>query len=345
MEYVNDININEAVVHVLDGAADEPILNEYSLELDEDIYTFLYKHINKCLKSDELKYARFNQGIGTLKALTQEYLTGKTNDLIEISKEIARQLFMIMKSNCNIPSSDLIISSITTDQGPMIAILKMDYVKNFTHEVVMKNDKLGVALVPQAAGLPTSSQRIQKAAFIKPVREDEKFNIYVLDNQKSSKEEEYGANYFVKTFLNSMYVTNERDMTRDFINNSENWIRKYITEDAAAAEEVRNKIKDKLKEEDVINVDEVSKEIFEHSPEQEESFAREIKMKCNLEEVKVDKVYIEKKFRRVRLNIDKQIDLYINEDVYKDKSKYEVVKNGDGTVNLVVKNVLNYIEK
>ncbi|MCB8599923.1 nucleoid-associated protein, partial [Blautia sp. DFI.9.9] len=50
MEYINDININEAIIHILDSNADEPVLNEYNLDLDEDIYKFLYKHIEKCFK-------------------------------------------------------------------------------------------------------------------------------------------------------------------------------------------------------------------------------------------------------------------------------------------------------
>ena len=56
MEYVNDININEAVIHILDSNGEEPVLNEYSLDLDEDIYKFLFKHIEKCFKDEELKY-------------------------------------------------------------------------------------------------------------------------------------------------------------------------------------------------------------------------------------------------------------------------------------------------
>lgn len=135
MEYVNDININEAVIHILDGNAEEPIINEYSLDLDEDVYKFIYKHIEKCLKDDDLKYARFNQERNIVKEVVQDYLNGIDNDLVGLSKELARQLFMVMKGNVNIPSADLIISSILTDQGPMIAILKLDYVKNFTHEV------------------------------------------------------------------------------------------------------------------------------------------------------------------------------------------------------------------
>jgi len=61
--------------------------------------------------------------------------------------------------------------------------------------------------------------------------------------------------------------------------------------------------------------------------------------------VAVDKTWVDKKLKRVRLNIDKQIDLYINEEIYHDSSKFEIQRNGDGTINMIVKNVMNYIEK
>ena len=180
MDYINDININEAVIHVLDSNASEPILNEYKLELNEDVYKFLYKHIEKCLKDDELKYAKFDYERNMVKEVTQDYLNGIEDDLIELSKELARQLFIIIQTNKNIPSADIIVASITTDQGPMIAILKMDYVNNFTHEIQFIDEKIGVSLVKQNAGLPGSGQKVQKAAFIKPIKEDEIYNLMVL---------------------------------------------------------------------------------------------------------------------------------------------------------------------
>lgn len=343
MEYVNDININESVLHILDSNAEEPVLSEFSIELNEDQYKILDKHIRKCLKSDELRFAKFNEGRAILKEATQEYLKGESNDLIEVSKETAQLLFKIMKGNINISSSDLIVASILTDQGPMIAILKMDYISNFTHEIKIIDEKIGIGLVKQVAALPGSGQKIQKAAFIKPIREGDKYNLMILDNQSSN--DEYGANFFTNTFLDCTYVINERDMTRDFIKASENWIRKSFPEDAAKSEEIRNNIKAKLKEEDVLNIDQVSSELFAENREEKESFATEMKMKCAVEEIAIDKVYVDKKLKRVRLNIDKEIDLYINEETYKDKSKFEVVRNGDGSINLVVKNVINYIEK
>lgn len=345
MEYINDININEAVIHVLDSNGEEPVLNEYSLELNEDVYKFLLKHIEKCLKDDELKYAKFNSERNIVKEVVQDYLNGIDSDLINLSKELARQLFIIQKSNCNIPSGDLIISSIVTDQGPLIAILKMDYVKNFTHEIQFVDKKIGVGIIPQVAGLPGSGQKIQKAAFIKPIRADETFNLMILDKQKSSKEDEYGANYFVNTFLGASIVPNERDMTKTFIRAAENWTRKNVTDDARKAEEIRTTIKTRLKDDDVINIDEFSTILFLENPQMGKDFSNYIKQQGLNEEVTVDKTWVEKKLKRTRLNIDKQIDLYINDETYHDSSKFEIQRNGDGSINMIIKNVMNYIEK
>ena len=345
MEYINDININEAVIHILDSNGEEPILNEYSLDLDEDIYKFLYKHIEKCFKDDELKYGKFNPERNIVKEVVQDYLNGIDSDLITLSKELASQLFIIMKGNVNIPAGDLIIVSLTTDQGPMIGILKMDYVKNFTHEVQFVDNKIGIGIVPQSAGLPGSGQKIQKAAFIKPIREEEKYNLMILDKHRGSKEDEYGANYFINNFLGASLITNERDMTKTFVKAAENWARKNITEDAGKAEEIRTAIKTKLKEEDTINLENFSNELFNKDEQIKEDFNSYIRAQGLSNEVVVDKTWVEKKMKRVRLNIDKEIDLYINEETYHDSNKFEIVRNGDGSINLIVKNVINYIEK
>ncbi|MGL5150632.1 MAG: nucleoid-associated protein [Clostridium sp.] len=346
MEYINDININEAVIHILDSNGEEAVLNEFSLELNEDTYKFLHKHIEKCLKDDELKYAIFNPERNIVKEVVQDYLNGIENDLINLSKELALQLFAIMKGNVNIPSCDLIVCSLITDQGPMIGILKMDYVKNFTHQVDFVENKIGIGIVPQSAGLPASSQKIQKAAFIKPIREEQAFNLMVLDKQKKSKdEEEYGANYFINNFLGCTVITNERDMTKTFLKATENWTRKNLSEDADSAEIIRTAVKTKLKEEDSINIHEFSEELFKEIPKAQEDFKSFIMGHGLEQDVQIDKQWVEKNLKRVRLKIDKDIDLYINEDAYHDKTKFEIQRNGDGSINMIIKHVINYIEK
>lgn len=63
------------------------------------------------------------------------------------------------------------------------------------------------------------------------------------------------------------------------------------------------------------------------------------------EEFKVDEQYVDKKLKRIRLKIDKDIDLYITEESYKDPSKFEIKRNGDGSIDMIIKHVINYIQK
>lgn len=344
MEYISDININEAIIHVLDSNGGEPVLNEYPLDLNEDIYKFLHKHIDKCFKDEELRYAKFKDEKSIVKEVVQDYLNGIENNLVELSKELARQMFAIMNGNTNIPSCDLVIASIITDQGPMIAILKMDYVKNFTHQIEFINNKMGIGIVPQAAGLPGSGQKIQKAAFIKPIRENETYNLMVLDKQrKYKKDEEYGANYFINNFLNCDIVINERDNTKLFVYESEQWIRKALDENPMQAIKVRDEIKKTLLEDEAVNIDEFSEKVFDDK-DLKDSFSTELKMK-GLDGIEIDKTWVDKKLKRIRLKIDTGIDLYLSNEDYHDKSKFEVTRNGDGTVNMIIKFVSNYIEK
>jgi hypothetical protein len=345
MEYIREITINEAVIHILDNNTEEPVLNEFKLELSEELYKFILRHLERCFRDEELKYAVFNPGRGIVKELSQEYLNGE-NDFLEVSKELAGQLFILMKSNVNIPSCDLMVVSISTEYGPVLGVIKMDYVRNYTHKVDFVEDKIGINIVPQTAGLPAGGQKIQKCAFIKPLKEEQNFHLMVIDKVIKGKEnEEYGSNYFITNFLGCSIVTNERDMTKNFLKAAETWTRSNVSGDADRAEVIRTAIKQKLKEDDEINVRELSENLFKDSEVSKQSFVEFIASQGVEDSVAIDKEWIEKKLKRVRLKIDKEIDLYISEETYHDPNKFQIVRNGDGSINMIIKHVINYIEK
>lgn len=354
MEYIKEVNINEAIIHVLDNNADEPILNEYALDLDEEKYSFLLKHIQRCLRDEELKYGVFNQEKNMVKDLADEYLNGE-NNLLVVSKGLAREMFTLMRSKGSIPSCGLVVVAFTTEYGPILGIFKMDYIKNFVHTIQFVDDKLGIDIVPQFTGLPGSSQRVQKCAFIKPVREENTFDLMVIDKKSKNREseeykedeeyKEFGANYFVNNYLGCTIVDNERDVTKSFVKAAEKWTQNNFPENADKAEAVRSTIKRKLKEEDSIDVRELSEQMFPQNHDTKEKFVEYIAEQGISENIKLDKEWIDKKLKRVRLKIDKDIDLYVDEETYHDNSRFEIQRNGDGTINMVIKHVSNYVEK
>jgi hypothetical protein len=355
LEYIKEVNINEAIIHVLDNNADEPILNEYALDLDEEKYNFLLKHIQKCLKDEDLKYGTFNLERSIVKDLSQEYLNGE-NNLLDVSKELAKQMFILMRSKGSIPSCDLIIVSFTTEYGPILGIFKMDYIKNYVHTIEFVDNKLGIDIVPQYTGLPGGSQRIQKCAFLKPIRKENNFDLMVIDkrvkNKESSSEQvesaeslEYGSNYFINDYLGCTIIDNERDVTKSFVKAAEKFTQNNFPENADKAEAVRTAIKRKLKEEDKIDIRELSEQVFSENEDTKEKFVEYISQQGISENINLDKEWIDKKLKRVRLKIDKDIDLYVDEETYHDNSRFEIQRNGDGTINMVIKHVSNYVQK
>jgi hypothetical protein len=354
LEYIKEVNINEAIIHVLDNNADEPILNEYALDLDEEKYSFLLKHIQRCLRDEELKYGIFNEDKNIVKDLADEYLNGE-NNLLVVSKGLAREMFTLMRSKGSIPSCGLVVVSFTTEFGPLLGIFKMDYIKNFVHTIQFVDDKLGIDIIPQFTGLPGSSQRVQKCAFIKPVRQENKFDLMVIDKKSKNREseeykedeeyKEFGANYFVNNYLGCTIVDNERDVTKSFVKAAEKWTQNNFPENADKAEVVRSAIKRKLKEEDSIDVRELSEQMFPQNHDTKEKFVEFIAEQGISENIKLDKEWIDKKLKRVRLKIDKDIDLYVDAETYNDNSRFEIQRNGDGTINMVIKHVSNYVEK
>lgn len=342
MEYIRDINIQEAVINILDRNSAEPILNEFKLELTEEVYKYLYKHIERCLKDDILKTAKFKDNKNIIKEVVDDYLNGNDNDIISVAKELSIQLFSIMKRNENIPSSDLLVASMITDQGPMIAILKLDYVKSFTHQVEFINEKIGIELIQHQSSLPLGGQKIQSAAFIKPYREENKIDLYIIDKSKIISEDEYGANYWIEQFLDCYITYNDKDNTRQFLNVTEKWVRNNFQEDAARAEEIRTAVRNALEKESSINTNEILKNYL--TDEENSNYRMFISPYCE-NEFSIDKIYTEKKLKRTRLKIDNDIDIYINKDAYKDKSRFDIQGNGDGSINMIIKHVFNYIEK
>ncbi|MEG2291137.1 MAG: nucleoid-associated protein [Clostridium sp.] len=346
MEYINEININQGIIHILDNNADEPLLNEYPLDLTEEVYEFVFKHIQRCLKDEELKYAIFNKERNIVKEVSQEYLNGE-NDLINVSKELASQMFILMRSKGSIPSCDLLTVSFTTEHGAFLGIFKMDYIKNYMHNVEFVEGKVGIHIVPQFTGLPSSSSRIQKCAFIKVMASDNDYDLLVIDKQNKANKDstDYGANYFIDNYLGCTIIENSRDKTKQFLKVAEKWTQTALNENAEGQEIVRREVKRRLREEETIDLATFTEEVFQNDDKMKESFKTFAVESGVGEKIDLDKQWVEKKLKRVRLKIDKDIDIYISEEAYNDINRFEIERVGDGSINMKIKHILNYSEK
>lgn len=343
MDKIRDISINEAILHVLDTNSDEPILNNYMMELSDEVYRFILSHLERVLKDDSLKYASFKAKESIVKESSQDYLNGLIN-LNTASNEIVKSLFEIMKAGASIPSCDILVVSFSTEYGPMVGILKIDYIKQYTHKIDVIDNNVGIGLMSIKTGLP-ATKKVQKAAFIKSIRNGQEYDLLVLDKGTTKDNDEYGANYFVDSFLSCTLINNDRDKTRAFLAAVEIWTRSNFKNEAVKAEKIRSAVKEKLKENDEINIYDIAEDIMPTFETETKKEFIAYMQQYELEEFPVDKEYLGKKLSKLKIKVSSDIDLNITEDAYSDINKFEIGDNGDGSITMMIKNIENYIEK
>jgi hypothetical protein len=341
MDKIRDISINEAVLHVLDNSVDEPILNNYKMDINEDSYRFILSHIERVLKDDNLKYAKFTQGDILIKDTCLDYLDGRT-PILSTSFDITKRLFHFMNEINTISSCDLLVVSFSTEYGPMVGILKIDYIKQYTHHIDFADDNVGIQLMPIKTCLP-DKKKIQKAAFIKPSRENQDYDLLVLDKDYIKDSDEYGKNYFIDKFLECYLVENDRDKTKQFLNAVEVWTRSNAKGEAVIAEKIRSEVRKALLLNDKIDIYKLAKKLLPFEQSQKGFIA--YMQDRDLEKFEVDKEYLEKKLSKLKIKVSSAIDLSITNEAYKDINKFEIKDNGDGSINMIIKNIENYVER
>lgn len=345
MRDTNSVILHHVIVHVLDKTMDTPLYTDYEQEITEEIYELLEKHIVRSLKDDENRIAKFISGSNIVRDNCDSMLYGEEG-FIEGSKIIASHLFDSMKSNANISSCDLVICIYSVEDIKYVALLKMDYRKSFIHDVEYIGDKFKVSIIPQEAGLPGVGQRLQKCAFIKIYEANEEYDLVVLDKQQSSDAENEIANFFVKDFLNSNVLADNKDKTRTFKDITEKWVRSQLKQDIEQASKVREVLSDNLKKEEEINIRNFVEKAMDGNEDIQKDYIDHLNTEgFQITNFEVDRPWVDKKLKKKSIKTDTGFDIRNDRDCFEDNLKYRVKTNGDGTVDIIIKNVRHFVEK
>lgn len=340
------INITKAVIHILDRESEEPLLNDFELDLEDEVQVFLEKHIHKALQDDNIRKCNFKPGMNIMRDIGQ-YLHFQPSTFLESSKEIARQLFRAMKTNSSISSTDLVICLLEEEGTNRIAVLKMDYSPSYIHEVQVLDDRFKISIRKNEVSLPGMSQKIQKCAFIHTCPDAVGYDMLVLDNQINAKnEEEPVAQFFLHTFLNAELLMDDTQRTKIFKKETENWIRQKSKEGEDGIEKVREYVNNTIREEEEIDLETFTRHAFGAKQYLYDDFKETMKEKGLEEErFKVDRDWVENKLSRIRLKTDSNIEITLNYEDLCNKEHFEVVGNPDGTRTILIKNIISMQER
>lgn len=342
MRYIKDIMLEKAILHVIDSHADEAILTQKELTINEDVEEFVRKHVLKSLNDDETMSCRFFSDAGVV-ASNVKKIIDDPDCFVEVSQILTKHMFETIK-NSDIPAGDMLYVQYIADEQRCFAILKLDYQMSYMHNITFNDEILCINLISQEVGLPSIGQRLKKCAFFTKAPEGQ-LEMIILD--KKQKIEDAGIDYFVKDFLDVVTITDDTDKTRKFKATVEKWTQKTLSDQIEAADTVRAMVNEKLLNGKEISVDVLATEIFEDAPEIKESFKEAVADAGYRQgsHFQIDKTWVEKKMKSKQIKTDTGVVIKGEFDFFKDSQKFLIKKNGDGTVDYIIKNVRNVVER
>lgn len=336
MRNIEEIVVNKVALNVLDRENNTVVLTDKELELTEEVYEYFENHLLRILKDEEARPAYFGEERNIVKELCKGMFEDE-EQFTDSSNKLSQYLFRCMGTDEKEVSGDVAVCSFESQEGRYIAILKLNFTNSYCHYIKDGGGKPVVTVGVNRTGLPGLNQKVPKAAVIREFKDNGEYNMLVLDKEKDS--------LFVNSFLKCTFTRDRRENTRIISRVSEHFARKAFKDNAQEAERFRSRLSDHLRNEDSFDVEKVAEESFSDIMVKNEFKAVMVSEGITENEVQIDREWAEKKLKRKRLKVDKSIELYIDSEVYNDKEKFQIKRNGDGTIDIILKNVKNYIER
>lgn len=336
MRNIEDIIINKVALNVLDRENNTTVLTEKELELTEETYGYFESHLLKILKDEDARFAYF----GDDKNIVRELCKGIFEDdeqFVDSSNKLSRYLFKCIGTDEKEPSGDMAACLFESREGRFLAIIKLNFTNSYCHYLKDSDGAPVVTVGVNHTGLPGMSQKVSKAVVIRDAEDDGEYNMLVLDKDKDG--------VFINSFLKCTFTRDRRENTKIINRVSEQFARKAFKDNAQGAEQFRTRLSDYLRNEDSFDVQKVAEENFNDIMVKNEFKAVMVSEGITENDVPIDREWAEKKLKRKRLKVDKSIELYIDNEAYNDKEKFQIKRNGDGTIDIILKNVKNYIER
>jgi len=326
-----EIVIQRAIIHILDTSNSIPILSNSDIDLDESTTDYLIAHIQKVFADDNCKLcalmpeSSFNQNFEDL-----------NNTFVKTTQSIASQIFTIMKRNAEILPADIAFGLANIDNIGFMFMLKLDYRQAHVHYMNNDDSKGRVEIINFKTMLPSINSKLSEAFFLSPNNKTVKvlekkclidgvkdfyLSPYILMcSQEKTPKQKITKVLQVAHKVNDTYYSTSNAM--------DTHVAEIICEEIAKGESL---IIEKIGHELYKDNDVAKKEFYEYLESE------------NI--VPSDSIPISEKFvkrlEKQSIKLVNGIEIKIPIEIYKEQEDaIEFINNPDGTVSLLIKNIL-----
>ena len=327
-----EIIIYQAILHVLDTTLDAPVLSGGGMELTAEKTAYLQNHIEKLLASDEIRQCRPLPDSAFRNELEHN------QDFIDLSCRIAGVLFDYMHAHTTIPGADLAVVDFTRDGAPWLGILKLNYKNGYTHYTETVEGAPVNSIIQQRACLPTQSGKVEEGALVN-----------MTDYSMRLLEKKYDIDGHKEFYLSSVvfqYTQAEPEKKKlQAIQEAAAQAVKDAYEDEPHADaQVAMLIANQAADNDnQVSVEQVRQQLAEEYPLAAVPFDDYVEKSEVLEEAAAPVTVTPARIRRMEsrsIRTANGIEVKIPTELLNSDSELEFLHDPDGSVSLLIKNVI-----
>lgn len=319
MRYIKDLLIEKVVLQVITG---ESIKESKELSINENVEHFVRKHIIKSLRSNNTFKVALNND-SSLKTLMCR-LVDDPASFLDVVTDISNS-YTEVSHDFEDPYCDLLFVQYIGDERRSFAMLKLDYKKSYHHFESGDDYNLGLANV-----LPGTGVNLSKCLFFSKSKDLEVIAI----NKDNQVEEKY---IFSKKFLEGYFVNDDVSRTRKIKSVVEKWINMKLNENIRLASRLRDGLVEYL-----INEDKFSIEDFKGYFDDEslfENFYHHLSQNDLHKDFRIDKTFVDRNLSSRSIKTDTGYTIKASAEAFRDNQHFCMIKNLDGSMDYVFKNI------
>ena len=327
-----EIIIHQAVLHVLDTTLDAPVLSGGGMELTAEKTAYLQNHIEKLLASDEIRQCRPLPDSAFRNELEHN------QDFIDLSCRIAGVLFDYMHAHTTIPGADLAVVDFTRDGAPWLGILKLNYKNGYTHYTETVEGAPVNSIIQQRACLPTQSGKVEEGALVN-----------LTDYSMRLLEKKYDIDGHKEFYLSSVVfqytqAESEKKKLQAIQEAAAQAVKDAYEDEPHADAQVAMLIANQAADNDnQVSVEQVRQQLAEEYPLAAVPFDDYVEKSEVLEEAAAPVTVTPARIRRMEsrsIRTANGIEVKIPTELLNSDSELEFLHDPDGSVSLLIKNVI-----
>ncbi|MBR4695758.1 MAG: nucleoid-associated protein [Selenomonadaceae bacterium] len=331
------IAIDKAVLHILDFNSGQAVYSDAELELSDSIETYLLKHIEKSLASQDACPGVFYED-SSFKESMERYVRGEA-DFISFSKELAHILEDACAHSEEIVSADFICCDIRVDDARKLALLKCNSHMVYAHQASQTENGFRNEIVHHASMMPNPGQKMDEFAFVDVGSGEISFlgKRYTMDGNSVC--------VFPEILLECSQAPSQKEAMKNITKAATKIASAYGQDEVAAAAAAKSYIAEQMEHSDTLDMQGAGKQIFRDNPSMQADYEAELQEAGCSEPVHMDKEATLKKVGRHKLKTDTGIELTIPTDYFDNTEYVEFNNDGNGTLSITLKHISNIVNR